>query len=48
MTYDIFDSFVKLSFPSDGSKYQTLDDIDEKMREAAEKEIDALCDQLKE
>lgn len=38
---------MKQRFPDDCDKYQTLDDIDEKLSEAAEKEIDELYEQLK-
>lgn len=48
ITYDVFDGFVRHHFPNNGEKYQTLDDIDDNMREAAEKQIDALYNQVKE
>ena len=48
LTYDVLDRFVKQTLKADAEKYHTLEDIDERAYEAAEQELDALCNTLKE
>ena len=47
ITYDVFDKFIRDKFPQAITQYQNLEDVDERVADAAEVELDALCNKLK-
>lgn len=48
MTFAVVDGFMGKAFPGMVSKIQTLDDIDDRVKDEADKAIDQLCAELKE
>lgn len=48
MTFAVVDGFLKAAFPGVAGKLQSLDDIDERVKDEADKAIDQLCAELKE
>ena len=47
ITYDVFDRFIRDNFPQAIAQYQNLEDVDERVADATEVELDALCNKLK-
>ena len=47
IAYDVFDKFVRQRLAKEADNYQTLEDIDERLQEEAQNDLDLLYAKLK-